>query len=80
MLLLATYTSPFLPALVAGVIGVAVFWQWLYATSVYISSFFMAGRHHRIARKELYVYFLAPNVPWLLSSILGMYAPWGSRE
>ena len=73
VLLLATYTSPFLPAVVAGVIGVAVFWQWLYATPVYISSFFMAGRQRRIGRRDFYVFFLAPNGPWLLASILGMY-------
>ena len=73
VLLLATYTSPFLPAVVAGIIGVAVFWQWLYCTSVYVSSFFLAGRHRRIGRKDMYLYFLAPNFPWLLASILGLY-------
>ncbi|MYE80714.1 MAG: hypothetical protein F4X36_02505 [Gammaproteobacteria bacterium] len=73
VLLLATYSDPFLPAMVAGVIGVALFWQWLYATSVYVASIFIAGSHTHLSRRELYLFVLAPNLPWLASAVLGMY-------
>ena len=73
VLLLATYSNPFLPAIVAGLIGVALFWQWLYATSVYVASIFVAGSHRDLPRSDLYLYVLAPNLPWLLASVLGMY-------
>ena len=73
VLLLATYSSPFLPAMVAGVIGLALFWQWLYATSVYVASIFVGGWHEHLERKDLWVYVLAPNLPWLLAALLGMY-------
>lgn len=72
-LLLATYSNPFLPAMVAGVIGVALFWQWLYATSVYVASIFIAGSHTHLSRRELCLFVLAPNLPWLASAVLGMY-------
>lgn len=73
LLLLATYAYPLLPAVAAGIVGVALFWQWLYATSLYVWSFFLAGRHRRIGRMELYCCFFAPNGLWLLFPILGMY-------
>ena len=73
VLLLATYSNPFLSAMVAGVIGVALFWQWLYATSVYVASIFIAGSHTHLSRRELYLFVLAPNLPWLASAVLGMY-------
>lgn len=73
VLLLATYSNPFLPAMVAGVIGVALFWQWLYATSVYVASIFIAGSHTHLSRRELYLFVLSPNLPWLASAVLGMY-------
>lgn len=73
VLLLATYSNPFLPAMVAGVIGVALFWQWFYATSVYVASIFIAGSHTHLSRRDLYLFLLAPNLPWLVSAVLGMY-------
>ena len=73
VLLLATHSNPFLPAIVAGLIGVALFWQWLYATSVYVASIFVARSHRDLPRSDLYLYVLAPNLPWLLAAVLGMY-------
>ena len=73
LLLLATYSDPFLPAMVAGIVGVALFWQWLYATSVYVASIFIAGSHAHLSRRELYLFVLAPNLPWLLAAVLGLY-------
>lgn len=73
VLLLATYSDPFLPAMVAGIIGVALFWQWLYATSVYVASIFIARSHTHLSRRELCLFVLAPNLPWLAAAVLGMY-------
>ena len=51
LILYAAYTVDFLPALVTGIIGVMLFWQLTYATSVYWVSFFVARRQDRISRR-----------------------------
>lgn len=73
LVLLATITVPFLPGRVAGILGVLLFWQWIYVTSVYIVSFFVAGRHRLISRKEQFVYIWVPNLFWILLPIFGFY-------
>lgn len=73
MLLLGTFTIPFLPARVAGILGVMLFWQWIYVTSVYIMSFFMVGRHRSISRKEILIYVWGPNLFWIVLPIFGFY-------
>ena len=73
LVLYAAYTFDILPALVAGIIGVMLFWQLTYMTSVYLVSFFVANRQTRISRGELYVYILAMNSPWVLCPLLGLY-------
>ena len=72
-LLLATFAFPILPATIAGIIGVMVFWQWLYMTSVYVMSFYMASRHRRISQRDVRLYIWVPNSPWILLAILGLY-------
>ena len=54
-------------------LGLALFWQWTYVTSVYLASFFIAGRHTRISRSEMWGYVLATNAPWVLFPLLGLY-------
>ena len=56
LLLYAAVTVDFMPALLTGMLGLALFWQWTYVTSVYLASFFIAGRHERIGRRELWVF------------------------
>lgn len=73
LILSAAYTVDFLPALAAGIIGVMVFWQLVYATSAYWVSFFVANRHGRIGRKDMYVYIWGMNCPWVLFALLGLY-------
>lgn len=73
LILYAAYTFDILPALVAGMIGVMLFWQLTYMTSVYLVSFFVANRQARISRGELYTYILAMNSPWILCPLLGLY-------
>ena len=73
LVLLGTITIPFLPARVAGILGVLLFWQWIYVTSVYVMSFFMAGRHRLISRREILIYIWTPNLFWILLPIFGFY-------
>ncbi len=73
LLLYAALTIEFLPAMVTGLIGFALCWQWCYVTSVYIASVFIGKHHRKITRKELYIAILMPNAPWLLFSVLGLY-------
>ena len=72
LILYAAYTVDFLPALFAGILGVMVFWQWTYVTSVYWVSFFIAKRQTLISRRELSIYILAINSFWVLCALLGL--------
>ena len=71
--LFAAYSTGFLPALVAGMIGLMLFWVWTYNTFVYLASFFIAKRHRRLSGGELAVAVVAVNSPWILFPLLGLY-------
>jgi len=73
LVLYATFTLNFIPAVLAGMLGLILSWQWTYGTSVYWVSFFMARRQRLITRSELYLYIGALNAPWVLFALLGMY-------
>ena len=73
LLLYAALTVDFMPAVLTGMLGLALFWQWTYVTTVYLASFFIARRHSRISRRELWVFVLATNAPWVVFPLLGLY-------
>ena len=73
LILYAAFTVGFLPAHFAGILGVALFWQWEYATSVYMVSFYVAGRHKLISRADTAIYIWGANATWLLFPLLGLY-------
>jgi len=73
LILYAAYAGDLLPAVIAGILGVMIFWQWTYVTSVYWVSFFVAKRHRHIARGDLYTYIGAMNAFWVLNGLLGLY-------
>ena len=73
LILYAAFTFDILSAPVAGIVGVMLFWQWMYTTSVYGVSFFSANRQTRISRKDMYIYVWATNSPWVLFALLGLY-------
>lgn len=73
LILYAACTVDFLPPVVAGILGLMLSWQWIYVTSVYWVSFFVAGRQRQITRAELYTYIGATNAPWVLFALLGWY-------
>jgi len=74
LILYAAYTFELLPAILAGILGVMLFWQWVYATSVYVASFFVAGRHKLISRAEVSIYIWGANSGWVVCGLLGLYA------
>lgn len=71
--LYAAFTIGFMPAVLAGMLGLLLSWQWVYVTSVYWASFFLAKRQRLITRSELVAYVGALNAPWVIFAILGMY-------
>ena len=73
LILYAAYTFDFLPALYAGILGAMVFWQWIYATTLYGVSFFVAKRQTRISRLQTFVFIIVINSFWVLCSLLGLY-------
>ena len=73
LVLYAAFTVAFLPALFAGILGVMLFWQWAYATSVYLVSFYVAERHKLISRGDVAIYIWGSNATWLLFPLLGLY-------
>lgn len=73
LILYAAYSFEILPAVLAGILGVMLFWQWTYVTSVYWASFFVASRHTRISRRDVYTYICGINSLWVLCALVGLY-------
>lgn len=73
LILYAAFTFDILSAPVAGIVGVILFWQLTYITSVYWVSFFSANRQTRISRGDMYTYIWGMNSPWVLFALLGLY-------
>ena len=75
LFLYAAFTFDFVPAVVAGIVGAMLFWQWAYVSSLYWVSFLAAGRQKQdhVGRGELYVYVGVLNAIWVLFGVFGMY-------
>ena len=73
VILYGAFTVEFMPAVLAGILGLVLSWQWTYMTSVYWVSFFVARRQRHITQGEMYLYIGALNAPWVLFGLLGMY-------
>ena len=73
LILYTAFTVNFLPAFFAGILGVALFWQWTYVTSVYWISYYVAGKHNQVSKSDLYAYLWGTNGPWVLFALLGLY-------
>ena len=72
LILYVAFTAGGLPALAAGIIGLMLFWQVLYLTVVYLFSFFVAGHHTRISRRETCL-VVAINSFWGVCALPGFY-------
>ena len=73
LILYAALTTGFMPAVYTGILGLALFWQWTYVSSLYWVSFLITGRQHRISKRDVYVYVFSPNAVWIAFPILGLY-------
>lgn len=73
LILYAALTVGFMPAVFTGILGIALFWQWTYVSSLYWVSFLVSGHQHRLGRREMYAYVFWPNAAWILFPLLGLY-------
>lgn len=73
LVLYVAFTVGYPSALVAGMIGLMLSWQWVYMTSTYLVSFFVARRHTLVSRRDMYIYIVAINSFWILCALLGLY-------
>lgn len=74
LLLFATYTVPFIPPFAAGVLGLMLYWYWVYSSSVYWWSFFFGGGHRKIGRREMYIFVWSTNAVWIVFPLVGLIA------
>ena len=73
VLLLATFSSPFIPPFVAGVIGIALFYQWIFGTVQYSASFYVGGHYKAVSKSDAILYIWVINGGWILCAVLGFY-------
>ncbi len=73
MVLLAALTFGFMPATIAGILGIALFWQWVYVSSLYAASFRVAGSHEAVPRADRWIYVWGPTAVWIVVPALGLY-------
>ncbi len=71
--LYAAFTLGFLPVTWAGILGVMLFWQWTYVSSLYVVSFFVNQKQKRISRKELWGFIFGTNSVWIVTPAFGLY-------
>lgn len=73
LFLLFAYTVKFRPAIVVGIVGLMVSWQWIHATAMYIASFFIAQRQKLIPKLQTNILIWGINTAWILFGLLGGY-------
>ncbi|MCY3557124.1 MAG: hypothetical protein OXH13_00570 [Chloroflexi bacterium] len=73
LMLYAAYTGGVIPAMAAGIVGAMLFWQWVYASSLYLVSFFVGQKRQLLTARDFYIYLLGPNAVWILIPIVGIY-------
>ncbi|MDE0245550.1 MAG: hypothetical protein OXM59_09450 [Gammaproteobacteria bacterium] len=73
LVLYLAFTVGYPSARIAGIIGLMMSWQWVYMTSTYLVSFFVARRQTLLSRRDMYIYIVAINSFWILCALLGIY-------
>ena len=73
MVLLAALTTGFMPAMFAGILGIALFWQWVYVSSLYAVSVWVAGTHEPLPRATRWLFVWGPNAVWIVVPLLGLF-------
>ncbi len=74
ILLLIGMTYPILPARVLGIIGLLVFYQMIYCTTVYYAAFMFNKRHKKLSWPALIIIVGGTNCFWILIPLIGFYA------
>jgi len=72
LILYVAYSTGLLPAVIAGIIGVMIFWQWVYVTGLYCVSFRVAGRQELIRPRDMWLYVWGLNFIWIGVPLLGL--------
>ena len=67
-------TFMFVPPRVLGIIGIIIFWQMFYGTSVYFFQFFHNGRHRGHSVRDVLLFVGVSNVLWWVFPLWGLYA------
>ena len=73
IVLLAALTFGIMPAMFAGILGVALFWQWVYVSSLYAVSVWISGEHEALPRTVRWLYVWGPNSVWIIVPLLGLF-------
>lgn len=67
-------TFELVPARVLGIIGIIIFWQMFYGTSVYFFQFFNNGRHKGHSVRDVLLFVGVSNLLWLIFPLWGLCA------
>jgi len=67
-------TFELVPARILGIIGIIIFWQMFYGTTVYFFQFFNNGRHKGHRFKDILLFVGVSNVSWWIFPFLGLWA------
>ena len=73
VLLLVTFAAPFVPPFIAGVIGIALFYQWIFGTIQYSASFYVGGHYKSVSTSDAILFIWVINGGWIACAVLGFY-------
>lgn len=73
IVLLAALTFGIVPAVFAGIVGVALFWQWVYVSSLYAVSVWISKEYEALPRAVRWLYVWGPNSVWIIVPLLGLF-------
>ena len=73
LILYVSFANGFLPAVLAGSLGLMMFRLWIYTTVSYLIGFLFGEGHRKLSSYETIVWICLPNLPWIIFPVLGMY-------
>ena len=71
--LLFAFAYPVISPLIVGLIGIAIFHQWVYGTFMYSASFYVGGHHKSVSKSDAFLFIWVINGGWILCALLGLY-------
>ena len=73
VLLLVTFAYPVIPPFIVGVIGIALFHQWIFGTIMYSASFYVSGHYKSVSNSDAFLFIWVINGGWILCAVLGLF-------